>query len=54
MVMVVVKVVEEGVKVIVCVFIGNISVVVVVYVIRVGIKVYVVILEGKIVLGKLV
>lgn len=54
MVMVVVKVKEEGVEVVICVFIGNIFVVVVVYVICVGLKVYIVILEGKVVLGKLV
>lgn len=52
--MVVIKVIEEGSKVIICVFIGNIFVVVVVYVVCVGIMAFVLIFEGKIVMGKLV
>lgn len=54
MVMVVVKVKEEGSNMVICVFIGNIFVVVVVYVLCVGMCCIVVILNGKIVMGKLV
>lgn len=54
MVMVVVKVKEEGLEVIICVLIGNILVLVVVYVVCFGMKCIIVIFEGKIVYGKLV
>lgn len=54
MVMVVVKVKEEGNDMIMCVLIGNIFVVVVVYVVCVNMKCIVIILNGKIVFGKFV
>lgn len=54
MVMVVVKVKEEGNDMIMCVLMGNIFVVAVVYVVRVGMKCIVIILDGKIVFGKFV
>lgn len=53
MIMVIFKVKEVGVKVVICVSIGNILVVVVVYVWWVGLWVFVIIFDGYVVLGKL-
>lgn len=54
MILVIFKVKEVGVKVVICVSIGNIFVVAVVYVLWGGMWVFVLIFDGYVVLGKLV